>query len=246
MIFYPSLGHGAIGHGTVELTAGNSVVSGGSYIISCETGVYTLTGQNANLKKSKLLTAQSGSYSLVGNDATLLKSKRIVAQSGAYSFTGNNANLTWTGTGNAYTLTCLTGIYNLVGQDADLKRARRIVALTGAYSFVGYSAELTNSDGTVRPKYPLAGITCTFPLAVLPSIGTSYEATGAALFDDDMANNQFDESMNIAYWFDEMMGAVTEGTYIANQYPLTGIENTLPLANINKIYPLQSIERAYP
>lgn len=201
-----------------------------AYTLTCETGVYTFTGQNANLNKSKLLVAQAGSYSLTGNNATLLKSKRIVAETGSYSFVGNNANLTWSGTGNAYTLTCLTGSYSLVGQSAVLKRSRRIVAESGVYSFVGNSVVLTYTS--IAPEYPEAGI------------------AGFGLFDDDIAINQFDTSMNIAQWFDEMMTysviEVVQNSIFGIRKSASNLQESTRLnaAQINKRSNLQTSRRS--
>jgi hypothetical protein len=63
-------------------------------------GVYTLTGQDANLTNAyRVLTADTGIYSLTGNDANLFKTgvATLTADTGFYSLTGFPAQLRWSG-----------------------------------------------------------------------------------------------------------------------------------------------------
>lgn len=131
----------------------------GAYTLVAAQGSYSLSGQAAGLRASRILTAAQGSYSLTGQDAALRKTYPLIAAQGSYSLNGQSANLVVTRvlaaaqgsyalTGQAAnlvygkTLTAAQGAYSLTGQDAALRVTRTMVAGQGSYNLSGQAANL--------------------------------------------------------------------------------------------------------
>ncbi len=76
--------------------------SSGNYVLSADGGVYSYSGNNANLLAGRALAANGGTYSYNGNNANLTYTTAgafvLSADGGVYSYAGNNANLTFSGT----------------------------------------------------------------------------------------------------------------------------------------------------
>jgi hypothetical protein len=87
------------------------------YTLTCDAGAYTIAGQDAALRKSKLLAADAGAYAIAGQDAALKVGRRLTADAGAYVIAGQDAAFVYVAPG-AYTLTCDAGEYVISGQDA--------------------------------------------------------------------------------------------------------------------------------
>lgn len=98
------------------LFSGN--VSGG-YTLTANAGAYQLTGQSANLLRSRLVTAAAGAYTLTGQSASVLVGRQIAASAGAYLLAGQAATIAYTPSG-AYTITAEAGAYSLGGQAAGI------------------------------------------------------------------------------------------------------------------------------
>jgi len=113
-----------------------SVLSG-AYTLNAETGIYTVTGNDATLLKGLVLNAENGSYTLTGNDATLVYNKLLNASSGSYSVTGADANLIYTPGAGAYTLNAESGAYVLTGSDVTFAYSGGLVTLK-AGSWIRY------------------------------------------------------------------------------------------------------------
>ena len=94
--------------------------SAGAYTLTAATGSYALSGQAANLLKSRVLVSAVGGYALTGVAASLARSHKLTAATGAYVYTGVAANLLYTPSAGAYTLTANAGSYSLAGNDASL------------------------------------------------------------------------------------------------------------------------------
>lgn len=160
--------------------------SSGLYTLTAQSGSYSLSGQNTNLLKTKLLAAQSGSYALAGQSAQLLKSKRLISSGGSYqtigsdtslyrsrqlslsggtySITGASADIVFTGLAVNYVLTAQGGSYSLTGSSASitytaLSPSYLLVAQGGTYSLFGNSAEIKKSKRLVASggTYSYAG-----------------------------------------------------------------------------------------
>ena len=71
--------------------------AGGAYTLTCDAGAYVLAGQDAALKRGRVVSADAGAYALAGQDATLTYAPP-----------------------NAYTLTCEAGAYAIGGQAATI------------------------------------------------------------------------------------------------------------------------------
>jgi len=137
-----------------------------SYTLTANAGAYTLSGQTADLTRSKLLTANAGAYTLSGQTADLTwaasSAYTLTANPGAYTLSGQTADLTWASPG-AYVLTANAGAYTVSGQTASLLKGNLLTANAGAYTFAGQTADLTKSAAaaytlTANPgAYTLAG-----------------------------------------------------------------------------------------
>jgi len=149
---------------------------GGSYTLTAQAGIYSLTGQPAQLLKSKLLTSSGGTYQHVGADASLYRSKQLSLSGGSYSISGASADITFTGLSANFTLTAQGGIYNLSGSAADitytalspsylltaqggtytlsgnsidLRKSKRLTASGGGYSYTGQQVNITAGPAVV-------------------------------------------------------------------------------------------------
>jgi hypothetical protein len=112
--------------------------------VTAEQGSYTVTGQDADLRKATILTAESGTYSLSGQDVafSIGGTNRVMpADTSTYTITGYDAVLT-----AAYKLTCEHGFYALLGQAANLvyspPASYTLIAEGGSYSHTGFDAVL--------------------------------------------------------------------------------------------------------
>lgn len=111
---------------------------GASAGISLEAGSFTVSGQDAGLRRGFVLRADAGSYALDGDAATLLPQRRASAEAGSYSLSGQTAALR-----QDRTLRADADSYTLNGQDAGFQRVRTLVANAGSYSLSGQDAALT-------------------------------------------------------------------------------------------------------
>ena len=74
----------------------------GAYTLTAAGGVYSYSGNNADLRVNRALAADGGTYSYAGNNATLTYTQAgafvLLADGGVYTYAGNNANLLFSGT----------------------------------------------------------------------------------------------------------------------------------------------------
>ena len=85
--------------------SGDYIIAVVQYLVTATNGSYTVTGQAANLLKSKVLIADYGSYSVTGQNISITHGYEVLAANGAYSITGNDATITYvaqTGTNQYY------------------------------------------------------------------------------------------------------------------------------------------------
>lgn len=116
--------------------------SGGAYTLDCNSGAFTLAGQQASLNRNRNLDANAGSFALAGQAAELLKSKSIVAVEGAFTIDGQQAEIVYTPNAAAYTLDANAGAFSLNGQQATLLKSYVLDANAGSFSLSGQQAEL--------------------------------------------------------------------------------------------------------
>jgi hypothetical protein len=69
----------------------------GSYTLVADGGVYSYSGDNANLLFNRVLAADGGVYSYTGNNANLRVNRSLAAEGGSYTYSGNNADLLYSG-----------------------------------------------------------------------------------------------------------------------------------------------------
>jgi hypothetical protein len=111
--------------------------SAGAYTLTASTGAYALSGQSANLLKSRVLVSAVGGYALTGVAAGLLHNYRLTAAAGAYSYSGISSAVV-----KSRLLAGSTGAYALVGVSANVLRSKKVASGTGAYSYVGNNAAI--------------------------------------------------------------------------------------------------------
>lgn len=102
-----------------------------NYVLTCDSGTYTYTGQAATLSLERRLTCDTGAYVYTGQDATLQVRRSLVCDVGSYVYTGNDAALTYVPGAVNYTLTCDSGSYVYTGQDATLSLTQNVINIGG-------------------------------------------------------------------------------------------------------------------
>ena len=109
-------------------------------VLACETGNYSLTGQEAGLFASRVLAADQAQYILSGNAANTTASRLLSVDPASYTATGNDA-----ATICARLLDGGAAAYALTGTDAGLIANRKLTADQAVYFLAGNNAELLRS-----------------------------------------------------------------------------------------------------
>lgn len=97
--------------------SGDYIIAVVQYLTTALNGSYTVSGQTANILKSKTLSLSYGSYSLTGQSANLVKGLVLTADSGFYAITGQTARIDYF---VGYTIVALNSDYSIVGNDATI------------------------------------------------------------------------------------------------------------------------------
>ena len=116
-------------------------VASPTFVLMVDKGAYTVSGNAATLRYTRVLAAARGSYAIAGN-ATTLRYTRIAlaAARGSYAIAGNAATLRET----HIPLIAAQGSYAVSGKAATLRYTRiPLVAAQGVYSLSGKAATLT-------------------------------------------------------------------------------------------------------
>lgn len=124
----------------ITLSAGGPV----NYVLTCDAGSYTYTGQAATLSLERKLACDTGAYAYTGQDATLQVRHSLVCDAGAYVYTGNDATLQV-----RHSIVCDVGAYSYTGNDATLTYVPGVVNYTlacdsGSYAYTGNVATLVH------------------------------------------------------------------------------------------------------
>lgn len=108
-------------------------------VMAADVGTFTLTGEDAGLRRALKLAAAYGTFTLSGQDVTL-----TYVQHGAYTLTAAYGSFTLTGQDTTFLrglrLPASVGTFTLTGQAANLKRGLRLVAALGTYTLTGEPA----------------------------------------------------------------------------------------------------------
>jgi len=115
-----------------------------NYSVIGDSGSYAVTGQAADLLKSKVVLANNGSYALAGQTADLLKTRILTADNGAYAVTGQTASLL-----RSKVVTGNFGVYTTTGTDATIQKSRLFTADPGFYAVTGQDALVSWSGAPV-------------------------------------------------------------------------------------------------
>lgn len=154
----------------VAIVAYKLSAASGTYTITADQGLYSLTGQAANTLFNKTVIANQGSYSLTGQNAALSLSSSSVltaetgnyflvgssvlidfamnAEQGFYNLTGQSVNFVY-GSLNSYSIVANSGNYTLSGQAANTLFNKYIINEQGSYTLTGRQVGLVWSGAPV-------------------------------------------------------------------------------------------------
>lgn len=129
------------------------VTGGGSTTITADQGSYTLTGQDAGLRATRVLTAEFGTYALTGQAAVLQKDTpgafTLQVDAGSYSWNGQDALAD-------YAMNAEMGSFALTGQEVTFSigvpAAYTLSVDPGYYTFNGQNARLDWSGAPIVPN----------------------------------------------------------------------------------------------
>jgi len=160
-----------VSDGVTDGTPVHSAAFRTSYLLTCDAGSYSLSGQAATLAVGRNVTLDAGSYAVTGNaatltiaralaldagsyavtgrDAALTVSRTLALDAGSYSVTGRDAALDYFEAGDYPPLNASAGTYALTGRDAALTVSRALSLDVGSYTFTG-------GDATLSRRYALA------------------------------------------------------------------------------------------
>jgi len=68
-------------------------VSGTAYVLVCDSGSYSVSGQQINFYANRVLVPDAGSYTISGKTAELSIARKLIAEAGAYIINGQEAIL---------------------------------------------------------------------------------------------------------------------------------------------------------
>lgn len=141
--------------------------------LAADHGVYTLSGQAADLDADRRTTGGQGTYTLSGQAVGLRRGLRTAGGQGTYALTGQTAALR-----AARAAIAGQGSYALTGQAAGLRADRTATAGQGTYTLTGQDVTLTGpSPNRTLPAghgvYTLAGQSVT-----LQALGSAPQAVG--------------------------------------------------------------------
>jgi hypothetical protein len=179
-------------HGTYSYT-GQSATLAKSKVIVASAGAYTYTGRTANLYRSKVIVASAGNYSYTGQSANLYRNRTLIATNGTYAYAGQDAILTYTPGAVNYTLTALHGTYSYAGQSATINRNRALSASFGAYAYSGQSVTLKH-DRTLTCQhgvYTYTGWSIEFIYSGAPLVLEDAPQPGAAKGSRSKSRNKY-------------------------------------------------------
>ena len=183
---------------------GKAPTTGTAYSLTCDTGTYTLTGQDVGAETAGTLSLDPGSHTVTGNDQGLLAETAVSLDTGSYTLTGSDLAFahaykvspdvgvyTYTGYdvdliftpagGTAYSLTCDTGTYTLAGQDVGILYATAVSLESGTYTILGNDANLLTETAVSLESgsYTLTGSDLVLSHGVTLSLESgSYVLTG--------------------------------------------------------------------
>lgn len=66
-----------------------------SYMLVCNSGSYTLSGQQADIYANRVLVSSAGSYDLSGQQARLSMARKLISSAGSYAINGQDAVLSF-------------------------------------------------------------------------------------------------------------------------------------------------------
>jgi hypothetical protein len=150
---------GEIGRNQRQVVAGYYVpyATGPTYTITCESGTFTWDGEPSFSDFE--ITGESGVFTMTGNDATLKATRTLYATAGVYAMTGSESDLRIL---TSATLIPENGLFVMTGSDAIFTRPRTITAETAAFVMTGSDATLQWFDAAGE-LVPLPAVHTTHP-----------------------------------------------------------------------------------
>jgi hypothetical protein len=164
---------------STDLPGGFFAAAAGAYVLNCDAGSYTVTGQDPALTVARKLLLDAGSYAVTGQDPALTKGTVLALDAGAYTVTGQAATLV---AGRALALDA--GAYIVTGQATTFTRGRTITLDAGSYTVTGQATTFTRGRTITfdAGSYTVTGQTTTLAAArVLALDAGSYAVSGQAI-----------------------------------------------------------------
>lgn len=147
LLLAPDTAQGSNWNSTINAVTATATIVGATQVadrpfgstLNAETGSYTYTGQDAELRERTVLDAETGSYVYTGEEAAIgvVTPNTLDAQAGTYTYTGQDAELR-----ERTVLDAQPGSYVYTGQDAELREIRVLDAETGVYTYTGQDADI--------------------------------------------------------------------------------------------------------
>jgi hypothetical protein len=126
---------------TFTLTGNNATLRRG-YSLTAAVGTCALTGQDVTLRAARQLVASQATFTLTGNATALRVARQLAADLATFALTGQDATLTYSGASGGYTLTADAGTFTLTGTATGLRAGRQLVAALGSFSLSAPDAGL--------------------------------------------------------------------------------------------------------
>ena len=152
--------------------------------ITVDSGSYSLTGTDANLKAQLSIATTSGSYLLTGSQVNLNTARQLLVSVGSYTLTGTDVTLTYTPGGGGEVLIIDSGTYSLSGDEVILRAELSLVANSGDYQLSGNDTPiLFNGNVSANTEsYALTGSSLnTFANYGMIAQSASYSLTGVSV-----------------------------------------------------------------
>ena len=121
----------------IEISWAEFEVPAVGYILVCDTGSFTLTGQNIDLFANRIIQTLKGDFALTGQDAGLLYNRLLNAEKGDFTLTGYDVDFSRT-----YAVVAQKGDFVLTGQNIDLFMKRLMGVDKGDFTLSGQNIDL--------------------------------------------------------------------------------------------------------
>lgn len=153
------------------------VAEADEFALDAARGLFVVAGQDAGLRRTRLMGADAGAFTTAGQAAALFKGVSMQALAGAYTLVGQDVAFM-----APKRVTGDPGAFTVAGQAASLVRSLRVAGDAGSFSSVGQDAALTYTPGSNTASF-ITSSTVDSATITMPTV-----QTGDFVFLGDMAN----------------------------------------------------------